>query len=89
MRVYNVIAVTTLTYACESWNIQKKHKRKTIASEIEFLKKISEHAREDRERNDHVRRFMETRKIRKIRLRLKTWLKRINELGNRRKRLSW
>ncbi|KAI4461171.1 reverse transcriptase (rna-dependent dna polymerase) [Holotrichia oblita] len=95
LKVYNAIAIPTMTYQCESWPLQKKQEGKIIATEMKFLRKISGKTKWDKIRNEQIRHKVNqeviTAKIEKkqlqwyghmVRMEEETLVKKVVEAGN-------
>ena len=56
LRVINTMVVLTLLYGSETWIVQKRHKSKTQAMEMRYLRTIEGVTRLDRVSNEGIRR---------------------------------
>ena len=56
MRVFNAVIIPTLTYGCETWTLQKRHRSNIQALEMRYLRRVEGVTRADRVRNEDIRR---------------------------------
>ena len=54
MRVFNTVIIPTLTYGCETWTLQKRHRSSIQALEMRYLRRVEGVTRADRVRNEDM-----------------------------------
>jgi hypothetical protein len=53
--IYKSIVKRILTYGAETWTIKQKHRRKLLATEMDYLRRSARISRMDRIRNETIR----------------------------------
>ena len=66
LQVYNSIYQPTLLYGAESWPITRKIESQIVATEMRYLRKITNKTRKDRERNTNIREQLNIKPITQI-----------------------
>lgn len=54
-KIHNMITLSTITYACESWTIRKKDETRINAMEMKHLRKMAGKTKWDRIKNEDIR----------------------------------
>ena len=54
IRVFNTVNIPTLTYGCETWTLQKRHRSSIQALEMRYLRRVEVVTRADRVRNEDM-----------------------------------
>ena len=83
LRVVNAIVIPTLTYECEAWALQARHKRKIQATQMGFLRWIEGVSRLDRIRNVDIRSRLGQEGVAEMMMRPQLeWKRRVEEMSD-------
>ena len=63
LKFYKVMAIPALAYGSEAWVLTKKHESKIQAAEMRFLRQVKGCTREDRIRNEEIRKECDVQPI--------------------------
>ena len=81
MRVFNAVIIPTLTYGCETWTLQKRHRSNIQALEMRYLRRVEGVTRADRVRNEDIRRELDQEAVLSVVDRKKKeWYKKVTEM---------
>jgi hypothetical protein len=55
LTVYNAIVKSILTYEAETWTVKQKHRKKLLATEMDYLRRSARLSQMDKIRNEAIR----------------------------------
>lgn len=83
LRVVNAMVIPTLTYGCEAWALQTKHKGRIQATQMRVLRRIEGVTRLDRIRNVDIKgRLRQEGVVDIVRRRQQNWKQRLEEMDS-------
>jgi hypothetical protein len=54
LKIYNTLALPTLSYGSETWEIREKEKSSTVSVEIKFMRRTSKYTWQDYKTNEYI-----------------------------------
>ena len=85
VQVVNAIVIPTLTYGCEAWTLQARHKGQIEAAQMRALRRIEGVSRMDRMRNVDIRgRLKQEGVLDMVKKRQQNWKQKVEEMSNNR-----
>ena len=85
VRVVNAMVIPTLTYGCEAWTLQARHKGQIEAAQMRALRRIEGVSRMDRVRNVDIRgRLKQEGVLDMVKKRQQNWKQKVEEMSNNR-----
>ena len=85
VRVVNAMVILTLTYGCEAWTLQARHKGQIEAAQMRALRRIERVSRMDRVRNVDIRgRLKQEGVLNMVKKRQQNWKQNVEEMSNNR-----
>ena len=85
VRVVNAMVIPTLTYGCEAWTLQARHKGQIEAAQMRALRRKEGVSRMDRVRNVDIRgRLKQEGVLDMVKKRQQNWKQKVEEMSNNR-----
>ena len=83
VRVVNAMAIPTLTYGCEAWTLQARHKGQIEAAQMRALRRIEGVSRMDRVRNVDIKgRLKQEGVLDMVKKRQQNWKQKVEKMSN-------
>jgi hypothetical protein len=85
MKIYNTLAIPTLTYESEIWTLTQQDKSRLKASEMKFLRRTARYTLLDHKKNDDIIQGLNTTSVlEKITKYRHNWVKHVHRMNSSR-----